>query len=163
MATPTELAQRGVLTDLASALDRHQLPKRRMYAFPRFEEWYNTELPELVRDPRGNGDMEPADQADDLIERFLLGYSFSTDRLSKNLNPRKHGVWELKTADIRFMGWFWRRDTFIIYRAMDATLIKDLGAYAGLVEETKYHRGQLDLDPPEFIEGGYENVFLIQD
>lgn len=161
MATAGELVAQDALIDLSTALEDHQVPQRCMYAFPSFQEWYDDVLPNLLCDIRGDGRVDPLGQVDDLLVRFLTGAPFDVEWKSKGLRPYEKAVWELKTPDVRLFGWFWRPNNFILHRAAEASWVKDNNLYYGHIEETVFQRDKLNLDPPKFIRGGYDDVFCL--
>ena len=76
------------------------------------------------------------------------------------LYEHEDGVWELKSADIRVFGWFYKRDVFIAAAADAAWKIKEYCLYAGYRDQTKRDRDALDLDPPKFIAGSDPNAVV---
>ena len=74
------------------------------------------------------------------------------------LRPEIEGVWELRTHDLRFFGWFWRKCVFVIASIEQAKRCKDLRLYPGHRDQAKRDRAALNLDPPKFITGDLEDV-----
>lgn len=68
--------------------------------------------------------------------------------------PSEHGIWELKTLDVRFFGWFPERDTYIAARVDSFERVKVHGLASGYRNETVLARAELDLDEPKFVQGG---------
>ena len=85
-------------------------------------------------------------------------------RAFSNLKPTKHGVWEMKTADLRIFGWLWRPKIFI---AAFAGLADDYKSQEGKPPRESYDeardrvvwiRDRLDLDPPAYVTGDYNGL-----
>ncbi|WP_347140988.1 hypothetical protein [Paracoccus sp. SSK6] len=157
MPTPQSLEERGLLVKIEVELDPDEQPQRLMYAHARVITWLEEVLPELESDNYVPGALKPEDQADALFYQFISGTA--PMQMAPNcLRPEEDGVWELRTHDLRFFGWFWRKGVFIIAAAEQAKRCKDLNLYAGYRNQSKYDRENLDLDPPKFTNGALSDV-----
>jgi hypothetical protein len=153
MATVLELATRQppALLKLDPALEAREQEWRMIYILPRVRPRIETEL----RTWRSNWQVEqsPLQQMDSLLEVFCSGETLTFDQRFKPLVHLNDGIWELKTPDLRFFGWFPHKDCFIGGALDLAFNVKSYNLYPGYADEVAYHRTQLDLDNPKFIPG----------
>lgn len=159
MATLLNLVSKGVLEQVEVALDGDSLPQRSIYALPCVISWLDEELPELP--PQwGEGRQSPLEQVDFLFSEFISGSNVAHWKFCHIMKPEPgfHHIWELKTADVRFFGWFPKKDVFVIAQAGSAKVIKDHGLYRAMRDVCVQLRERLDLDGPKAIAGGYEDV-----
>ena len=129
-----------------------------MYASPEFKSWLEDELPVLESD--WGIESTPKEQ---FIERhavFAAGECLYFGNHIRPLTPVTHGVWELKTQDLRIFGWFPARDCFVAHRGQQATFIKRHNLYTGYVGDVVRFREALDLDEPKFIPGDDPRVVV---
>ncbi len=153
MSTIPTLVRLGVLNPIDPALDEDQSVERCIYAMDRPYIWLIQHLPTLATSI--DADLTPAQQADNLFAEFCAGEPLDFDGRFKCLFPAEndHGIWELKTPDIRVFGWFYRRDVFMISDVNDATFIKTHNLYGGLRNQAVAARDALDIDPPKYVPG----------
>lgn len=155
MATLLELEQRGVLDRLDPGLPFDVQERRLIYVSPRLRDWLQGPLLGLV----GEGELSPAEQLADMLERFCSGETLRIGPHLNVLNPvRRPGAagqaaWKLKTYDARIFGWFARRDVFVGVSGHPAAHVKKHRLYPALADEVVRFRDGLDLDPPKFIPG----------
>ncbi len=71
----------------------------------------------------------------------------------RRLHPGEHGIWEMRTPDIRIFGWFPHMDCFVAVFGDDASHIKDHDLYAGYRDQVVRMRDALDLDEPKYLDG----------
>jgi hypothetical protein len=102
-------------------------------------------------------DNSPQQQVDARLAGFVAGEPLAFNSEFNILRPWKHGVWELKTADVRIFGWFAKKDCFVGVVMHDATYVKAHDLYQGLVGEVVRFRDSLDLDEPKFVKGDHPN------
>lgn len=96
---------------------------------------------------------------------FCLGDIIAYDRKDaesrvsfKNLIPHNQHVWELKTERIRFVGWFYKKDEFIVSSIhLKETLGSGGVAVSGLVNECIFSRNEHQLFKSNFVKGDYED------
>ncbi len=155
MATVLRLAEQGDLVRIDPGLPPRQQEFRSLYTSPRLVKWLGEILPGLGS--TWNIELTPHEQLAALIEVYASGDTLTFDHSFKPLFPREHGVWELKTADLRVFGWFCAKDIFIAHAANLAQIIKDHGLYHGYINEVVSFRSNLDLDEPKFISGSNPN------
>jgi hypothetical protein len=151
MATLERLCDAGTLTKIEIALPRRYEPGRIICAFPVVIAWIENELPTAASN--WNLDETPNDQFGVLLAEYIGGQSLQRDKRFSPLSGGKDGVWELKTADIRVFGWFYRIDMFIAARINFAWTVKESNLYHGYRGEVCRERDAINLDEPKFITG----------
>lgn len=157
MPTPQMLANQKVLDKVEVELDADEQPQRLIYAHPRASRWLSQTLPRLETDGHVPGALRPEDQADTLFYQFIVG--FPVMQMAPNcLRPEDQGIWELRTHDLRFFGWFWIKGVFIISSVEQAGRCKKLWLYPGHRDQARSDREALNLDEPKFITGDLEDV-----
>lgn len=157
MATLDELCNQKRLVKLGGGLDYHEQPERRLYAFPHVIDWLDAVLPTVVSE-LGDGSQTPEEQIDDLLYMFVSGADMSFYERSHSMTPSEHGVWELKSPDLRLFGWFRRKGTFVITRIDTAFRCKQHGLYVGYRSDAVRLRDGMNLDEPKFVTGNYDDV-----
>jgi hypothetical protein len=157
MATPAELARQGVIEEIGGGLEPAESQVRWLYGFPHVIDWLRDTLPGLSP-TLDEGRQSPIEQVDDMFHDFVSGDDFSYYERSHSMLPEDRGVWELKTSDVRFFGWFHTKGVFIIAEANDAATIKEYELYRGYLNMALHRRGQIALDLPKFITGNYDDV-----
>ena len=110
------------------------------------------ELKELVGfEP---SDITPLLQARALLKMFISGESLVEGETFRLMMPMEDDVYELKSADLRFFGWFYRPSVFIAVAADSMERVHSVSglssAYRSAVSTA---REQIDLDPPKYIQG----------
>lgn len=146
---------------IGGGLDDHEQPERLLYAYPHVVEWLDQTLPSLPSDFKDfmQEDLSPMEQVDALFHDFVSGENFSYYERSHSMTPLPLGIWELKTTDVRFFGWFHIRKCFVIANVdTKARLLELPGLNGGYRENAVFRRNKLDLDTPKFITGGYVDV-----
>ena len=151
MATLEQLCHAGTLTKIEIALPREYVPGRIICAFPVVISWIADVLPTAVSN--WNIDETPNDQFGVLLVNFIGGVSLQRDRRFSPISGGKDGVWELKTADIRVFGWFYRKDVFIAARINFTNVVKESNLYYGYRGEICRERDAIDLNEPKFVAG----------
>ena len=155
MATLVELVDVDALFKYDAALDGSQQEFREIYASPKLRNWIETTLPALVSS--WNIELSPAEQLDALGAIFAAGEPLTFGRQFKPLTHIHDGVWELKTADLRIFGWFYRKDCFVGVVADETSNVKAHGLYRGYAGEVLRFRDQLTLKAPKFLPGDQPN------
>lgn len=158
MSTLIELDAAGALVRLDPDLDADQLEQRCIYVLPHVIRQIERLMDKAS--PRGLAET-PVEQLNDLVAHFAMGGELDMPRHFHIMRPRGDSVWELKTADVRLMGWFAAKDVFICTSVLDAQLVKGTedsrvasgNLYSGLCAEAVRYRNELDLDPPKFVPG----------
>ncbi len=152
MTTAQGLAGAGLLVRVEIALDPDEQPQRLVYVLPAVRDWMATILPNFASDGFVSGAATPFEQADALLYDFIIGKA-AFEMAPRCMRPRAHGVWELRTYDLRLFGFFWRRGVFIATSADTKARCKAQGAYAEHRSNAMRTRDELDLDPPKFMIG----------
>jgi hypothetical protein len=165
MATIPTLVARNELVQLAGGLEPGERAEREMYAFPHVISWFDEVLPtlqpelSLTREHELPGGIQsPIEQVDDIVHDFISGADFDVYEKAHFLQPDAEGVWELKTVDVRLIGWFYKRRVFVIANADSAYRCKAIPLYEGYRTDTIRRRRTLDLDEPKYVTGGYSYV-----
>lgn len=157
MATILILEARGDLQRVEVELKPRDMPERSFYAYPRVTKWLDEKLPTL--EPVLDQDRQsPIEQVDFLLYEFIRGGSIAHWKQAHIMTPKTNGVWELKTPDIRFFGWFACKDCFVAAEVASAAQVKDHNLYGGYQNLVVFRRSALDLDEPKFVVGGIESV-----
>lgn len=151
MATILDLIGTEALFKLDPGLDNQDQDYRCVYTSPRLKTWVEREL--LGLESTWKLELSPAEQMAELVEHFCSGGPLTYGWQFKPLTHIRDGVWELKTADTRMFGWFFRRDCFIGAVANLTDHIKRHNLYGGHAGEVVRFRDALDLDEPKFIPG----------
>lgn len=156
MATPQTLCEKEKLFKLDVPLSPGENVERVIYLSQRIIDWFKT-VPEMSTSIMGLEEA-PDEQLDALLHDYITGAPLSYDKRFKKLNPRSQDVWELKTADLRIFGWFYRRNVFVAVAGEEKRRLQDLyGMYAGYVGEVVRFRNDLPLDEPKYLPGALEN------
>jgi hypothetical protein len=161
MATIAKLVEDGVLVRIEVALDGGALPWRGVscHRVPEFlPDWLRDTLPRMAS--QVGAEDTPEEQVYALLELFITGARLNLGEMYKPLHPHERSIWELRTADTRIFGWFYRRDRFIAVFADDATHIHSYRLHAGYRNEVARLRDALDLDEPKLVEGVEEDDVL---
>jgi hypothetical protein len=156
MATLSELVASGDLHKYDPELPPNELELREFLASDRVAKWITQTLPGLGQDL--DRELTPEQEFAALMENFCGGTELEIPRDFHPMRPvgkggNDQGVWELRTMDLRFFGWFPTKDVFVAVSAHPAKKVKDLGIYPGLINEVVTFRDRLGLDEPKFIKG----------
>lgn len=158
MPTPSDAADSGQLVKIDGGLDAHEQEQRLLYAMPRAVAWLENELDDLEADGFYDNAPTPNQQADDLFYSFVSGEDMDSEWPPHVMLPSERGVWELRTADLRFFGWFWRKGVFVISAVDAASRCKQFSLYAGYREQAVRDRDDFDFDPPPYVNGELSDV-----
>lgn len=158
MATPAQLAARNLLHKVEDVLGPHEQEERLLYAVPRAKEWMDARLADLASDGFYENAPSPEQQVDDLFYNFISGNEEISEWVPHPMFPHAYGVWELRTADLRFFGWFWRKGIFIISAVDQKVRCLEFGLNGPYRDQCIRDRDGLDLDPPTFISGDLRDV-----
>lgn len=158
MPTPVDAAAEGLLQKIDGRLDASEQEQRLLYATPRAVQWMNDKLEDLDADGYHDNTQSPTEQADDLFYRFVSGGVIEKDWPPHVMRPPREGVWELRTADLRFFGWFWRKGVFIISAVDQAERCKKFSLYTGYRRQCIKDRQDFGFDEPSFVNGELSDV-----
>jgi hypothetical protein len=158
MATIDQLVEQSRLLKLDEVLDPGELEERLIFLHPRVAAWTQANLEALENDGFYDNVPTPQQQADDLFYEFISGSDLISDWPPHAMTPYDTGVWELRTADLRFFGWFWRKSIFILSAVDTKVRCLELGLYAGYRRQCVNDRDTFDLDPPAFCTGELVDV-----
>ena len=115
MATFTKLLEDRVLIKVGIKLLAGQFPERKLYAFPECWDWMRKVVPTLKTGTVGS-DFTPQEQQIYRLRQWIAGLPIEHDRMFHDMKPHESGVWEMKTADLRYFGWMYRAREFVIAR-----------------------------------------------
>jgi hypothetical protein len=152
----------GPLAHVTVPLGREH-PRRDIYGFPRFTDWLANDLPNL-QTGRLKGKDTPQEQVDFRLYQWIAGKPLAYSRMFNDLMPATDEIWEMKTLDIRIFGWMYRPLIFIALFGDYADLYKGARAtrsYETAKSDVIAARNQLDLDPPKFVEGTFDELVCI--
>lgn len=155
MATLTELQERGRLEEVEDISLVPGQKRRELYIM----------VPEASDDVRRvvgrytatwNPSLSISDQMVQLFHDFISGKSLHHPEDFHVLLEVEDGIWELKTDDVRFFGWFPDKDNFVIATVGYADMVKD-GKYASFISTALFRRKDLALNDGKFIQGEEPN------
>ncbi len=161
MATILELAQppEQKLFKLEAQLEGDEQEYRLVYVSHKVKERLCSEAP--AWSSQWNLAQTPYEQFSAFMSRFISGevliFDHDFNALHRNENGIRNyddGIWELKTADVRLCGWFYKSDCFVGVCIDEAWRVKSYNLYVGYRGEVIRFRNALDLDEPKFIAGG---------
>lgn len=158
MPTPIDL---GLLVVKGVTRDGERI-ERAIYLSPKAAGWIRENLPDMAADGFVDGALAPREQLRELFRRFIVGDTFNQEYAPKPLTPLDSGVVELRTADLRLFGWFYRQREFIVSSVDRKVRLADRAvAYSGFVTEVCYFRDSLDLDGAKFIVGDMDDILRL--
>src|SRR5262245_4858060 len=131
MATVLELALAQTLFKLDPGLDHGEREWRCIYGIPLFKDRVQNVLP--TWESEFKIEESPSRQFDALAYVFCSGVTLTFGHQFHVLIPATNGIWELKTADLRIFGWFWKKDCFIATNLELAAYIKRHDLYRGFL------------------------------
>lgn len=113
MSTLEDCIAAKLLVCAKGNLRRHQQPNRLLVMGIDVMMDIRTRLPSMTTDGYFPGSVTPREQAAVLFNHFVAGEDFDPP-LPHEMEPIGQGVWRLRTADLRFDGWFPERNFFVI-------------------------------------------------
>jgi hypothetical protein len=128
--TIRELIENRSIVPIEVELGARERPLRLMFGAPSFIEWLAERAQAKEQSPL-RADLNPAEQLDWLIYAFTSGKPLLYGEDLKLIKAERHGVWEMKTPDLRIFGWFLDKNAFVAVYGDWADRIKDFGLYRG--------------------------------
>lgn len=113
MPTPDQLSQAGLLKLWPHRLALGRPVVRNVYVSIQAEKWIIDNVKNAVSDGVFSGVEAPREQLADIFRRVLTGERIDKFR-PKTLCEHPDWIHELRTADLRIFGWFWRTTHFIV-------------------------------------------------
>jgi hypothetical protein len=166
MATLPTLALQGHLVKVTYPLGPNDgLPIRQIYATLEVRDWISDHLPGLATE--AGATLSPQEEFDELLFHFIssrgrLRYNRGGRVRFRDMMPAEDETWELITYQLRFCGWFYRKDQFVIAHPDTAVNIKSSkDGYRAAMRKVINTRNRLDLDEPRFVGGVISNVITI--
>jgi len=150
------LKVRGDVDLVETEMEWNERAERELYASAACIAWMNGHLAGL--ETRVCCDATPLEQVESLFHRFITGKVLVYSYDLRDLEPLDAGIWELKSPDLRFFGWFPVYNTFIVAYCDDASKIKEYNLYSGYIQQCLRLRDKLPVDQPTFIDGGLSDV-----
>jgi hypothetical protein len=150
MATLDELQKRRIVERLTMSRVAPQV--RQLWAFAEVKDWLHNVLPTL-KSFYADEQSTPIQQAYALFSAFIRGQELFEEEDFWRMRPIERDVYELKSPDLRFFGWFVEPKLFLIAAAdtFENTHMHKLHeGYRGKVE---YMRDELDLNEPKVVAG----------
>ena len=158
MATINELVKQSRLLKLEDVLDPGELEERLIYVHPRVASWIDDNLETLDNDGFYENVPSPQQQADDLFYEYISGADMISDWPPHAMMPDESGVWELRTADLRFFGWFWRKSIFLMTAIDTKDRCLTYSLASAYRDQCVRDRDEFDLEPPAFCTGELNDV-----
>jgi hypothetical protein len=123
MATIAKLLDDKALIRVTVPLARNQFHDRKLYATPDGVEWMRNDVPKMVTGVIQSA-TPPKDQLVLRLRQWMAGLPMTQGPMFKDLKPLQsgagkgveHGVWELKTVDLRLFGWLYVPREFVVTR-----------------------------------------------
>lgn len=160
MATFDSLLAERALIKIGVKLLRGQFPERKLYAYPDCWEWMRTEVPKLKTGVL-QSDFTPLEQQVHRLRQWISGQEIVKDRMFHDMLPVEAGVWEMKTADLRYFGWMYQKRQFIIAKCGYADDYKEPNKKKTSGEERDEvikRRDALPLDGEKWKEGSFDEL-----
>lgn len=151
MSTLAQLADLGTLKRYEPMMERGEFPDRNVFFAREAHNWSERTLISAPRDRSRN--LSPFEQVDQLLHDFVIGRPMIYDQHRKMLDPFRLSVWELKTEDVRLIGWFPQKKNFVIVCGQMKKDLRQFSLYAPCICHTVWFRARLDLDEPKCVEG----------
>lgn len=158
MATLTTLVAGGSLVRYEADLDCDEQPARYVYLAREVDAWFSCGLPKSSMDR--DRQITPYEQVEQALYEFVVGRPLTYGYHYHPLNPIGHYVWELRTADVRLIGWFVRKATFLIVCGRLKRELLKPKLYTPCVQQSLWFRNNLDLDVPKAITGASRHDVL---
>jgi len=160
MATLAKLCEEKALLMGKPPLKFGEFEERGFYAFPALITWIRDEVRNR---PTGriNSAMTPNEQFVQLLRLWVTGEEIAEGPIFHDMLPKEHGVWEMKTHDLRIFGWLYRPRQFIAVCGgfkddyEPPTKIKN---YADDRQRVIDARDALPLDGDKFVMGKYHEL-----
>lgn len=151
------------ITRILVPLGRREFDEREFHAMPSFVRFLGEILPGSTTGILGAA-KSPSAQMDTLLRKWNSGKPMAYSRAFSTLRPTRHGVWEMKTADLRIFGWLYRPKVFIATFAGFADDYKSQNgqppkhSYDDARDRVVWVRDRIGLDPPPFVTGDYDDL-----
>jgi hypothetical protein len=163
MATIDILVEEQKLQRITVPLRKGETHERLIYGLPEMLRWMREDVPKM---PCGrlNAAQSPAEQLDYILYRWIAGKPIIFRKQLSDLMPMSDEVWEFKTPDTRVFGWMYRERVFIATHGGYADHYKvptKKRLYADDRQEVVRQRDALDIDPPKFKGGLFDDLVRV--
>jgi hypothetical protein len=160
MATFAKILEDARITRVKLRLPRGRFDERELYAFPECLDWMRKKVPTMVTGRIGSA-FTPAEQLMRRLTQWIVGDTMVHNRMFKDMEPQSHGVWELKTENLRIFGWMYQRRKFIAVCGGYADDYKEptkVKFYADDKRTVMVKRNALPLDGAKFVLGDFDEL-----
>lgn len=152
MATLDELETAGVLSRYKHRFDAPPGRGREIWFFKEVAKWLVNDF--FTMEPFYNESIATKNQAGVLLKNFVVGEEFESDLDFWHMRPHYDDVFELKTADLRIFGWFYRPRVFVAAQAQTFEVAhRAPGIHSYHRDEVVKMREQIELDEPKWVVG----------
>jgi hypothetical protein len=158
MATLAHLVATGKLVKHEADLERDEQPQRVVCFSPKFNTKLESSFQGMARLQGRN--RTPYEQIEQILYDFIIGRPMAYGSQYHPLDPLVSHTWELKTPDVRLIGWFPQRGHFVVVEGELKDNLKKFADYSPHVQKTVAFRDALDLDEPKAITGVSRNDVL---
>ncbi len=151
MATLAYLVDAGTIEQYYAPLENTEMPERRVYFSHAASSMLQQTLPNELRD-RGRN-LTPLEQVEQSLYEFIVGQPLTYSVTCRKLDPLGTGIWELKTEDVRLIGWIPERFAFLVNAVVMKKALQKNAHYSPYIRDAVAFRDQLNLNEPKFLGG----------
>lgn len=152
MATLDDLEISGILSRYKHSYPAITGRGRKMWFYSEAAKWLVKDF--CAMEPFYADSLAPKKQAAVLLKNFVTGVEFEPRINFWHMRPHKDDIYELKTADLRIFGWFYRPRVFVAALAATFEETHDVpGVHAKYRDDVIKMRDDLDLEPPKWVVG----------
>lgn len=140
-------------------LQANEMPEGKIYLKGSVINWLECVLPEA--ESRRRRMVLPYLQIAELIKRVIVGDSIETDSEDAEVKPiseEKYGLFELRTKDVRIVGWFTQRRIFVGAIGFLRDNAADLGDFEEIKNKVFKAREAAPARFRKFVKGGLRDV-----
>ena len=146
MTTVANLVAAGQLVRHQAVLRGREMEHRQIYLTPGIAAWMEQTLKLAPKDRHRT--LSPYLQVEQIFYEFVAGKPMHYGNEFRKLDPLGHHVWEFRPTDVRVMGYFYRRGTFLAVCADFKKNLKKKALYAPHVQAVREFMSAVALDPP---------------
>jgi hypothetical protein len=146
--------------DIINALPPGLMPHRQFWLNDYVQGWIKNTLPGV---PPDWGAEAPIGQVMALFAKFIIGDHLALPPGARFadlhiMEPQSHSVWNARSVDARFYGWFLERDVFLCVNAMTKATALQV-SQTGVVEQVVHKRNAMPAQLRGVQTGsGYQDV-----
>lgn len=158
MATLASLVAAGMLAKHEPDLESHEQPLRLVYLALEVSAWFSHTLKAAPADR--DRALTPSEQVEQLLYEFVIGRPMTYGWHYHPLHPLTRLTWELRTTDVRLIGWFPNRGIFLAVCGRLKSELRSSRLYTPCLQHAVWFRNNLDLDPPKAVTGVSRHAVL---